>query len=65
MRTALVRSGLPLTPAQVSIERGDRQQLKVDIVRGGKATTLISRQGSGYYGDGTPAEIADAIRAAL
>lgn len=65
MRDALRRSGLPLSPEQVMIQRAGAQELKVDVTRGGKTQTLIERRGAGYFGPGTPNEIAETLRKAL
>ena len=65
MQEALGRSGLALPPSCVTIQRGDRQVLQVTMTKAGKTTDLISRQGSGFFGPGTPAEIVEAIRKAL
>ena len=65
MQEALARSGLSLAPGSVTIQRGDRQTLQVTMTKAGKATTLISRQGPGFFGPGTPSEIVEAVRKAL
>lgn len=65
MQEALSRAGLALSPSNVTIQRGDRQTLQVTLTKAGKSTTLISRQGAGFYGPGTAAEIVEAIRKAL
>ena len=65
MRQALSRAGLSLSPANISIEPAPGALLQVSLTRGGKSTTLIDRKGAGFYGPGTPAEIAEVIRRAL
>lgn len=65
MRKALSGAGLPLSPAQISIEPVSGPLLQVSITRGGRSTTLIERKGVGFYGPGTPAEIVETLRNAL
>jgi len=65
VQEALARAGLALSSSNVTIQRGGRQTLQVTMTKAGKATTLISRQGSGFYGPGTAAEIVESIRKAL
>ena len=62
MREALSRSGLGLSPSNVTIQRGEGRTLVVTMTKAGKTSTLINKSGPGYYGPGTPQEIVEAIR---
>jgi hypothetical protein len=43
-------------------QRGGARQFKLEVLNGGEEKVLISRQGPGFFGANTPAEVVTALR---
>lgn len=61
----LLREDANLSPEEMIFARGDFQELKVELIVGENSEVLLQRNGSGFYKNTTPAEIAALVKTRL